>query len=271
MAPTSGQFTSASMPHTAQERQFLCSILHSKTRRTSHPCALNRDPVAASIGGLEPPMNDNNGNHRTRWSSLRALETQAAGQRARAACLHAGAEQAIVQARRMRAEATRALAQLHEERLAEHRGCIVELLDAAIRVTRAEMGNVQLLDPASASLRIEAQRGFARPFLDYFGRVHRGEAACGVALKRRRRVVVPDVTESPIFRNTPALEVLLDAGARAVESTPLLGRNGRVLGMLSLHYRQERSLDGPNRALAPLLRQLVRVLDPVDPRSRRQA
>ena len=58
-----------------------------------------------------------------------------------------------------------------------------------------------------------------------------------MALQAGRRVVVSDVTNSPIFRSTDTLEVLLDAGVRSVQSTPLVGTSGTVLGMLSTHYR----------------------------------
>jgi len=53
-------------------------------------------------------------------------------------------------------------------------------------------------------------------------------------------MIVDDVTESPIFAGTPALQVQLDAGVRAVQSTPLLSRSGNLLGMLSTHYRTPR-------------------------------
>lgn len=65
-----------------------------------------------------------------------------------------------------------------------------------------------------------------------------------------RRVVVEDVQRSPIFRDTPALPVMLDASALAVQSTPLLSANGRVLGILSTHYREPRRFDP--RGLGPI-------------------
>jgi GAF domain-containing protein len=45
------------------------------------------------------------------------------------------------------------------------------------------------------------------------------------------------VSTSPVFAGMPALEVLLSAGVRAVQTTPLVGRSGRLVGMLSTHYR----------------------------------
>ena len=94
-------------------------------------------------------------------------------------------------------------------------------------MTRADMGNLQLVK--GASLEISAHRGFGQPFLDYFGTVHEDQAACGAALRSRERVIVEDVRTSPIFFDTPARDVLLAAGALAVQSTPLYSRSGRVV------------------------------------------
>ncbi len=112
---------------------------------------------------------------------------------------------------------------------------LYDILDAAIEITGAQRGNIQLLN--DGQLRITAQRGFATPFLEFFDAVHGDQAACGTALQRGERVIVDDVRKSPIFAGTPALEVMLAAGAQAVQSTPLLTRSGRVLGMFSTHYQ----------------------------------
>ena len=104
-----------------------------------------------------------------------------------------------------------------------------DVLDAAIEITGAQMGNLQLLE--ADVLRITAQRGFDRPFLEFFAAVHGEQAACGAALHRAERVIVDDVLHSQFFVGTAALDVMVAAGARAVQSTPLVTRSGRVLGM----------------------------------------
>ncbi len=113
------------------------------------------------------------------------------------------------------------------------------ILDAGIEITGADMGNIQLLE-SDGFLRIAAQRGFDAPFLEFFQHVHSGQAACGNALVKRERVVVEDVAGSPLFAGTPALPVMLNAEARAVQSTPLVSRSGKLLGMFSTHYRTPR-------------------------------
>ena len=120
---------------------------------------------------------------------------------------------------------------------------LTKLLDTATLVGGATRGNIQLFDAATRSLAIVVQRGFGKEFLEFFAHVHEGEAACGATMMSGKRVVVEDVTDSPIFFRTPALELMLDAGARAVQSTPLFDGAGRLVGVLSTHYREPRSLE----------------------------
>jgi PAS domain S-box-containing protein len=125
---------------------------------------------------------------------------------------------------------TRLLATEELQRLLE------EVLDATIALLSADFGNVQLYNRESRALEIVAQRGFEQDFLDYFDRVHDGTASCGEAMQRRERVIVEDVLSDPLF--APHLAIVAAAGYRAVQSTPLLGRGGEFLGMISTHFRE---------------------------------
>ena len=127
-------------------------------------------------------------------------------------------------------------------------------LDAALRLTGSELGNVQLLDSQGA-LRIAAQHGFARPFLEFFAEVKGAESACGVALILGRQYSVADVEMHPVFRGTAAGEVMLAAGARAVESSPIMSTTGVPLGMLSVHHRQPGT---PDECVLALLARIAR-------------
>jgi hypothetical protein len=97
------------------------------------------------------------------------------------------------------------------------------VLETAIRSTAANFGNIQLVEPETEQLVIHVERGFRLPFLQFFDRVECGQAACGIALSSGKRVIVHDTANSAIFLGTAALEVLLDADVRAVQST-----DGRV-------------------------------------------
>jgi PAS domain S-box-containing protein len=128
------------------------------------------------------------------------------------------------------------------------------VLDAAIWVTNADKGNLQLYDEASKKLSIAAQRGFLAPFLDFFSEVDASESsACGSALASGMRVEVENVESSPIFSGDESLRVMLEAGVKAVQSTPLVSSTGVVLGMVSTHFAAPRSLDERERRLLDLL------------------
>jgi GAF domain-containing protein len=107
-------------------------------------------------------------------------------------------------------------------------------LDRALRITRQELGNVQLVDWEMGSLEIVAQRGFRQDFLDSFRHVStRDGCACGRALLLRDTVVIDDVTTDRYF--SPFKEIAERAGFRAVQSTPLVSSGGAVVGVISTH------------------------------------
>lgn len=115
--------------------------------------------------------------------------------------------------------------------------CLTFVLDAAIELSGADKGNVQILNLDSEVLVIKAHRGFEAPFLEFFAEVDAQEAsACGVAMASGRRIVVNDVASSEIFAGQPSRDVLLAAGVRAVYSTPLLSSAGKPMGMISVHF-----------------------------------
>ena len=110
-----------------------------------------------------------------------------------------------------------------------------EILAATIGLLGAHMGNVQILDAGRGVLTLAAQRGFEQDFLDFFREVStEDDSACGRALRSGERIVIEDVEADAAY--TPMRPVARAAGYRAVQSTPLIGRNGVRLGMLSTHF-----------------------------------
>jgi PAS domain-containing protein len=110
-----------------------------------------------------------------------------------------------------------------------------EVLETAVFITRADLGNLQLLDPASRRLRIRAQRGFKKPWLEFWNNVDPARGTCGTALKKGERVIVEDITQSPRFADAPELDVQLKAGVRAVQSTPLINGHDKLIHELQVH------------------------------------
>jgi PAS domain S-box-containing protein len=128
-----------------------------------------------------------------------------------------------------------------------------ELLDTAIAISHADYGNIQILDPASAQLEVVAQRNLPDSWLNYWRRVAPGHGAPGAALAARERVVVEDVTRSPLFVGTESLDIQLKAGIRAVQSTPLISRSGALIGTFSTHWKAPHRISEQTLRLLDLL------------------
>jgi PAS domain S-box-containing protein len=139
---------------------------------------------------------------------------------------------------------------------------LTEIVDTAIAISGADFGNIQLLDPISSDLRIAAHRGFPPWWLEFWSSAAKGKGACGTALERGERVIVEDVEKSQIFSCTPALDTLRRVGVRSVQSTPLISRSGKAVGMFSTHYRtQGRPEDRVLRLLDLLARQAADIIE----------
>jgi PAS domain S-box-containing protein len=171
----------------------------------------------------------------------------------------------IAERKRMEADLKRALAELHarEEQLSQNQrqlasevdsmrrlhelvnrllGCndlqtaLEEVLDAAIALLEADMGNVQLFDPGTRELQIVAHRGFPEDFLEHLRSVGADQGAvCARAAQHGQRAIVEDVQADPGF--AVHRQIAASAGFRAVQSTPVTSRSGELLGVLSTHFR----------------------------------
>lgn len=114
-----------------------------------------------------------------------------------------------------------------------------DMVEAAIAITRADKGNIQILDLSTGKLKLAAQKGFGLRFLKFFELVDIEKAAtCGAAIEKMERVVVEDITYSPGLFESEALDVLLDEGVRAIQSMPLVSPSGKLLGVISTYFIQ---------------------------------
>ena len=140
----------------------------------------------------------------------------------------------------------------------------------AIGISAADMGNAQLVDPATGALRIVAHQGFNREFLNFFQVVHDEESACGTAPAAGKPVWVEDVSRSPIFAGTPALDVMLNADARAVASVPVRAADRHVIAMISVHYHQPTTSTGAQMHQLTAIAAVAGRLVSLEPTGRRE-
>lgn len=111
-----------------------------------------------------------------------------------------------------------------------------QVLEASIGLLQADMGTIQLFDRQRGVLEIVAYQGFGTEFLDYFREVQANDGSvCSRALEQGQRVIVEDVQIDPEYE--PHRQIAAAAGFRAVQSTPLISRQGELLGVLSTHFR----------------------------------
>jgi two-component system, chemotaxis family, CheB/CheR fusion protein len=114
-------------------------------------------------------------------------------------------------------------------------GALDRVLEAALEIQGTSMGYVRLRDEASGALRIVAQRGFEPESLEPIRSVSADHATADArAARLGERVVIEDVEADSVpeaDRKTAAA-----AGFRAVQVTPLVDRDGQVLGAVSTHF-----------------------------------
>jgi len=138
-----------------------------------------------------------------------------------------------------------------------------QILDAAITVMRSDMGSMQILVPARNALQLITWRGFDPASAAFWEWVRADSgSSCGAALDRAERIIVPDVEASDFMAGTEDLEEYRRSGIRSVQSTPLVSRSGRVVGMISTHWRTPQQPPEHNlRLLDVLARQAADLIE----------
>ena len=115
-----------------------------------------------------------------------------------------------------------------------------EVLEAGIRITEADFGNVRILNSDRSGLEIVAHSGFNKAFLERFNLVPLTGASsvCGKAAQVQGRVMVEDLETDPEYE--AYREIVRSVPFRAAQSTPLLNSKGELLGILSTHFKEAR-------------------------------
>ena len=117
-----------------------------------------------------------------------------------------------------------------------------KIVDAAMAIMRSDFASMQQLYPdrgKGGELRLLAFRGFNPQAAAFWEWVRAdSESTCGIALRRGTRVIESDVARSELMAGTSDQATYVHAGIGAVQSTPLMSRSGKLLGMLSTHWRE---------------------------------
>lgn len=131
-------------------------------------------------------------------------------------------------------------AQLASEEKVE--GLCEQILEAAVEIMRSDYGSMQMLYPergAAGELYLLASHGFTSEAVKFWQWVRAdSQCSCGMALRTRKRAIIPNVEHCEFMSGTDDQVAYLQAGMRAAQSTPLLSRSGKMVGMLSTHWRK---------------------------------
>jgi PAS domain S-box-containing protein len=121
-----------------------------------------------------------------------------------------------------------------------------QIISAAITLTHADGGTVQMLDEHTGDLLLLAAKGMSPALLNRFHRVDaRSDMFYSLALAREGRAIVDFEVRTDGTSGLPdpdgTYRLYREAGFHSAQSTLLISRSGRVIGMLSTHWREHRS------------------------------
>jgi PAS domain S-box-containing protein len=141
-----------------------------------------------------------------------------------------------------------------------------KLVDAAVRIMRSGFASMQMFCPdrgATGALRLLASRGFSLEAQRCWQWVSRETASsCGEVLRTGRRVIATDVRQSEFLIRLGGLDAYLAAGIHSMQSTPLIARSGKLVGILSTHWRRPHEpSDRDLRVFDLLVRQAADLLE----------
>ncbi|MBE7201218.1 MAG: GAF domain-containing protein, partial [Parafilimonas terrae] len=143
-----------------------------------------------------------------------------------------------------------------------------KVVDAAVKITGSDYGTMQRLCPADhpthpGHLELLYSRGITPEAEGHWAMVDpTAVTSCTAALRLGGRFVVPDFEAWEDIAGTEDLLAFRRAGIRAAQTTPLLSRDGRLLGMISTHWAEPHEpSDRDLRLLDILARQAADLLE----------
>ncbi|MFJ4144085.1 ATP-binding protein [Pseudomonas sp. NPDC089734] len=147
-----------------------------------------------------------------------------------------------------------------------------KIVDAAVSITGSQFGTMQLLCPEGhasghgGELQLLCSRGLPTEAVGFWQWVSpNAHSSCTMALKLGQRAIITDFEQWADIAGTEDLLAFRRTGIRSAQTTPLLSRNGHLLGMISTHWsephqpssRDLRLLDILARQAADLLERTI--------------
>jgi signal transduction histidine kinase len=112
------------------------------------------------------------------------------------------------------------------------------VLNGAIILTKADAGTIQILNQEKQRLEMVASKGFKKSFTNYFEFVDAASGtSCGTALRKKERVFI-DFDVPTAQDPDGSLKMHVEEGFLSAQSTPLITHSGKVLGMVTTHFKK---------------------------------
>ena len=112
---------------------------------------------------------------------------------------------------------------------------------AAVKIMRSDFASMQMFHATRGQrgeLQLLAFHGFDPDSAKFWEWVRADSGCtCGQVLKTGSRAIATDVETCDFMAGTPDREALLKAGMLSAQSTPLLSRSGKLVGMISTHWK----------------------------------
>lgn len=116
------------------------------------------------------------------------------------------------------------------------------IVDAASALMRSDFASLQMYHPEVGSggeLRLLAHRGFDGQAEQVWTRLAPDSGSvCALSLQSGKRIIIKDVRDCAASLDMDTIDAFEHLGIRAVQTTPLFARNGKLVGMLSTHWSE---------------------------------
>jgi PAS domain S-box-containing protein len=117
-----------------------------------------------------------------------------------------------------------------------------KIIDAAARLMRSQHSSMQMLledSDKGPQLQLLGHHSFTPEAAKFWEYVRIGSASSyGAALASGRRIVVMDLEQCEFMAGTEDLAMYRKLGIRAVQTTPLYSRTGKMVGAISTHWNK---------------------------------
>lgn len=117
-----------------------------------------------------------------------------------------------------------------------------KIVDAALTIMQSDFASMQMYYPergTAGELRLLASSGLSQEGKDFWAWVGiDAGTTCAVAMRTGKRFISSDLQHCECVVGTPDHAAFIQAGVGAAQSTPLYSRSGKLLGMISTHWKR---------------------------------